>query len=200
MKHAVIFAHPNPDSFTATMAAAYAQAARALGQEVVVRDLYAMDFDPRLAREEVPGPEAPSFRPDVLAERDTLRDVDVFALVYPLWFNAPPAMLKGYVDRVFGMDFGYGPGMVPLLSGRKLISFTSSGAPLYWVRDTGAWEALRRLFDHHLAAVCGLEPVDHVHFGEITPGIRKDAVEDCARKVAAAVRQHFDGAKAGVSP
>jgi NAD(P)H dehydrogenase (quinone) len=100
-------------------------------------------------------------------------------------------MMKGYIDRVFGMGFGYGPGNVPLLTGRKLISFTSSGAPLYWVRDTGAWEALRRLFDHHMAAVCGLELLDHVHFGEITPGIREDAVEDCARKVADTVRRHF---------
>jgi NAD(P)H dehydrogenase (quinone) len=89
MKHAVIFAHPNPDSFTACMAASYAHAVRDLGDEAVVRDLYRMDFDPRLAREEVPGPDAPTFRPDVVAERDTLKDVDVFALCYPLWFNAP---------------------------------------------------------------------------------------------------------------
>jgi NAD(P)H dehydrogenase (quinone) len=191
MKHAVIFAHPNPESFTASMAATYARATRNLGKEVVARDLYEMDFDPRLAREEVPGPLAPIFRPDVVAEREMLKDVDVFALFYPLWFNSPPAMMKGYIERVFGMGFGYGPGNVPLLTGRKLISFTSSGAPLYWVQDTGAWEALRRLFDHHIAAVCGLELLDHVHFGEITPGIREDAVEDCARKVADTVRQHF---------
>lgn len=191
MKHAVIFSHPNPDSFTASMAATYAGAARHAGQEVVIRDLYGMDFDPRLAREEVPGDHAPTFRPDVVAERELLKDVDVFALFYPLWFNAPPAMMKGYVDRVFGMGFGYGPGKVQLLTGRKLISFTSSGAPLSWVQDTGAWEALRRLFDHHVAAVCGLEPLDHVHFGEITPGIRNDAVKDCARQVADTVLQHF---------
>ena len=194
MKHAVIFAHPNPSSFTASMAASYARAARALGEEVVVRDLYEMDFDPRLAREEVPGPGAPTFRPDVVAERNTLKDVGVFALFYPLWFNTPPAMMKGYIERVFGMGFGYGPGNVPLLSDRKLISFTSSGAPLYWVEHTGAWEALKRLFDHHLAAVFGFEPLDHVHFGEITPGIREDAVEECARQVADTVRQHFGGA------
>ena len=200
MKHAVIFAHPNPDSFTACMAASYAGATRDLGEAVIVRDLYEMDFDPRLAREEVPGPLAPIFRPDVVAERDTLKDVDVFALFYPLWFNSPPAMMKGYIERVFGMGFGYGPGNVALLAGRKLISFTSSGAPLYWVLDTGAWEALKRLFDHHIAAVCGLELLDHVHFGEITPGIREDAVEDCARRVTDTVRQHFGRATTVANP
>jgi NAD(P)H dehydrogenase (quinone) len=191
MKHAVIYAHPNPDSFTACMAASYAVAARSLGHEVVVRDLYAMDFDPRLSREELPGETAPRPRPDVLAERKLLSDVKVFAIFYPFWFNAPPGMLKGYVDRVFGMGFGYGRGMEALLEGRKLISFTSSGAPMAWVRDTGAWRAVRKLFDEHFAEVCGLDIVDHLHFGEITPGIRKDAVEGCARQVAQAVRQHF---------
>lgn len=169
MKHAVIFAHPSPDSFTATMADAYAQAARRLGHEVVVRDLYRMNFDPRLAREELPDAEPPRPRSDVTAERELLSDVKVFALFYPFWFNAPPAMLKGYVDRVFGVGFGYGPGTAPLLEGRRLISVSSSGAPMAWVRDTGAWQAEQRLFDRHLAAVCGLEIVDHLHFGGITP-------------------------------
>lgn len=198
MKHAVIFSHPNPDSFTACMAASYAATARGVGHEVVVRDLYEMGFEPRLSREELPGEAAPKFRPDVLAERKLLSDVKVFAVFYPFWFNAPPGMLKGYVDRVFGMGFGYARQMEPLLEGRRLISFTSSGAPMTWVRDTGAWRAVRKLFDEHFAEVCGLEIVDHLHFGEITPGIRKDAVRDCARQVADAVLVHF-GEKAALS-
>jgi NAD(P)H dehydrogenase (quinone) len=57
-----------------------------------------------------------------------------------------------------------------------LISFTSSGAPTEWVVDSGAWDAARRLFDKHFADVCGLELVDHVHFGGIVPGVRADVV------------------------
>ena len=123
----------------------------------------------------------PHLRFAVLPERALLADADVFAFVYPLWFNGPPAILKGYVDRVFGMGFGFTPafgGTDPALRGRRLISFTTSGAPDAWVQDTGAMDALRRLFDDHLAGVCGLEVVDHVHFGGMVSGITDEAFDD----------------------
>jgi NAD(P)H dehydrogenase (quinone) len=194
MKHAVIVAHPRAGSFTQTMAKAYAEAAKALGHAVVVRDLYALDFDPRLKAEELPGPDGYKMAPDVLAEREALKDVDVFAFFYPLWFNAPPAILKGYADRVLSMGFGYDPGprgTESRLDGKKLISFTASGAPEHWVRDTGAFTALTTLFDRHLAGVLGLSVVDHVHFGEIVPNLTEDWVKRSAHEVREAVRRNF---------
>ena len=129
------------------------------------------------------------------AERTLLDNVDVFsALFYPFWLNAPPAILKGYLERVFGMGFAYRPssaGTEQLLAGRTLISFSSSGAPDAWVKSTGAWDALRTLFDGHFAAVCGLTIVDHVHFGSIVPGMRPDAVERHLAQVRATVGRHF---------
>jgi NAD(P)H dehydrogenase (quinone) len=194
MKHALIVAHPNPDSFNLAMAHAYEAAARALGHEVVLRDLYRIGFEPRLGLGEVPGPHGVTPGADVVAERALIGDAQVFAFVYPLWFYAPPAMLKGYIDRVFGMGFGYGPGQggnAPLLTGRMLISVSSSGAPQAWMRQTGDWEAMRKLFDAHIAGVCGLSVVDHLHFGGIVPGITAEAVQDCAAEVADAVKQRF---------
>ena len=41
---------------------------------------------------------------------------------------------------------------------------------------TGAWEAVRTLFDEHVAVVCGLQVVEHVHFGGIVSGSRGDVV------------------------
>jgi NAD(P)H dehydrogenase (quinone) len=194
MKHAVIACHPDASSFTLAMAKAYAGAVQAQGHEPLVRDLYRMGFDPRLAADEIPW--APGFAPhdDVKAERALLADVKVFAFFYPVWFNAAPAMLKGYIDRVFGMGFGYGMGAggnAPLLTGRSLISFSSSGAPQSWMIETGAWDAMRKLFDEHVAAVCGLAVVDHLHFGGIVPGITPDSVESCAEQVRETVIRRF---------
>lgn len=194
MKHAVIYAHPNPRSFTATMAAAYAQEAQARGGTAVVRDLYAMGFDPCLKLDEIPGSAGFAPRPDIVEERSLIGDADVFAFFYPLWLNAPPAILKGYLDRVFGFGFAYrhGPGGIePALSGRKLATFSSSGAPSEWVKKTGAWDAMHKLFDEHFAAVCGLQLIDHTHFGNIVPGIREDFVTRCATTVRELVRKHF---------
>lgn len=141
MKHAVIAAHPRAESFTLSVAHTYVEAARARGQEAVLRDLYRLGFEPRLQEGEIPRPSGFAPGADVAGERQALAGVDVFAFIYPLWFNAPPAILLGYVQRVFGMGFGYGPirqgGNQPLLGGRKLISFTSSGAPEAWLRQEG---------------------------------------------------------------
>lgn len=197
MKHAVIVAHPSRDSFTSTIASSYRDACLAASQEIIYRDLYAMHFDPCLPEAELPWSTHFAVRDDVLAERVLLSDVDVFALIYPLWLNAPPAILKGYLERVFGMGFAYRRGHLgnaPLLQGRKLISFTSSGAPMAWVIQSGAWQAMRTLFDGHFAAVCGLEIVDHIHFGGIVPGIRADVVEREMQSVRAVFGKHFNSA------
>jgi NAD(P)H dehydrogenase (quinone) len=196
LKHAVIFAHPRARSFTGSVAEAYAQAASGLGHSVLIRDLYRMNFDPRLAEAELPFTEGFEPGADVRAERERLADIQVFALVYPFWLNSPPAMLKGYLERVFGFGFAYGKGgrSEPLLRGRALISFSSSGAPLHWVRETGAFAAEGKLFDSYFADVCGLNFLEHVHFGGIVPMIREDAVADRLAQVEAAVKKHF-GAK-----
>ena len=200
MKHAIIVCHPDPESFTLTMARAYADALTALGDEAPLRDLYRMGFEPRLAAEEVPGPGGFAPREDVVAERALIGGAQSFAFFYPVWFNAPPAMLKGYLDRVFGMGFGYGMGAegnVPLLTGKSMISFTSSGAPKSWMVETGAWDAMRKLFDEHFAGVCGLAVLDHIHFGAIAPNITPEAVEACAEEARAAAARHFGRAAGG---
>ncbi|MDP3852429.1 NAD(P)H-dependent oxidoreductase [Phenylobacterium sp.] len=194
MRHALIIAHPNPKSFTHSVARAYSTAIAAQGHEVVERDLYAMGFDPCLKREEVPTGEGYQTSPDAAAERARLAAVDVFAFFYPWWFNAPPAILKGYVDRIFCTGFGYRPGFggtEPMLTGRKLISFSSSGAPDSWVRQTGALSSLIAVFDCHLAAVCGLQLVDHVHLGGVVPDITQESVEDMLAEVRAAAARAF---------
>jgi len=199
MRHAVILAHPDPSSFNASAARTYVAATRATGDESMLRDLYAIGFDPLLKASELPW--AKDFAPgtDVVAERGRLADAEVIAFFYPLWFNAPPAMLKGYVERVFGFGFGYGqaePGTTPLLGGKLLVSVSTSGAPDEWVGQTAAVEHLRADFDNHLAAVCGLTVLEHLHIGGVTPGIRADAGQEMLGQVTALVERHFRRAPA----
>jgi NAD(P)H dehydrogenase (quinone) len=178
-KHAVVVAHPNPDSFTLSVAHRYCAAAQARGYRPVLRDLYRMGFDPRLRSDEIPRPGGFGPAEDVKAERSLVGDADVFVFVYPLWFYDRPAILKGYIDRVFGMGFGYGPiaggRNQPLLAGRGMLSFTSSGSPLAWLQEEGTWAPILTLLDSHLSRVCGFSVLDHVHFGEVTPGLSDTA-------------------------
>ena len=177
LRIAVIAAHPRSRSFTMSAARAFAEAAVAAGAEVTIRDLYRLNFDPRLRAGELPDHQGFSARPDVRRERAALAGSDVFAFFHPLWFNSAPAMMKGYVDRVFGMGFGYSAsgleGNQPLLGGKRLVVFTSTGAPQQWVQDTGV-SALQAQGDRHLAAVTGLDLIGHHNFGGLTPSLRSD--------------------------
>jgi NAD(P)H dehydrogenase (quinone) len=193
MKHAIIFAHPNEESFTASVARTYAQEARGAGHDVVVRDLYRMRFDPLLKADELPAARHKP-APDVTEERDILRKADIFVLVYPLWLNTPPAMLKGYLERVFGFGFAYGGegnSGSPLLKGKKLLVFSSSGAPTEWVKQTGAMGAIHTLFDDYFASLCGMSVLGHFHTGLVIPGATTDFVQARLADVQRAFQHHF---------
>lgn len=194
MKHAVILAHPKPDSFNAAIAQACVKTLKELGHKAVLRDLYAMDFDPRLQADEIPAATPFGPRPDVAAERAELAGVDSFIFVYPFWFNAPPAILKGYVDRVMSMGFGYAPGAggsTPLLTGKSLLSISTSGAPDHWVQSTGALNGLVQAFDQHLAGVFGLTVAGHRHFGGIHTLLADPAADAILEEVAGLLRETF---------
>jgi len=194
VKHAIIIAHPRAQSFTASVADAYAKACEALGHSAAIRDLYRMGFDPCLKAGELPFSDSFQPGPDVVAERTLLGDCDVFAFFYPLWLNAPPAIAKGYLERVFGFGFAYGDAghsYNPLLKDRKLINFSSSGAPTTWLQQTGALGAIQTLFDSYFADLSGMTLLPHVHFGSITPGASESYIRPKLEKVAETVKLHF---------
>ena len=99
-RHAVILCHPDPASFNHAIAHRYADAVRANGQHVVLRDLYASGFDPVLKPAELPTRDAAVLAQDVQDERAAIAGCDVFVLVYPLWFGSPPAMMNALVDAL----------------------------------------------------------------------------------------------------
>ena len=181
-RHAVILCHPDPDSFNHAVAQAYCDAVRECGQEAVLRDLYAMRFDPVLRAEE--RPTVPGFQPspDVIEERAILADSDVFVLIYPIWFGTPPAMLKGYVERVLGA--GVDPKSIQLrqrqslLSGKRLVSFSTSAATGAWLNEQGEFLSLRYVFDRYLAHAFSMRSDEHVHFAPIVPGMRKRFIDE----------------------
>jgi NAD(P)H dehydrogenase (quinone) len=101
-----------------------------------------------------------------------LAAADVIVFVYPIWFGLPPAMLKGYVDRVLGSDFSYTEvrqrNVKSKFAGAHLLSFTSSGNPQIWLEEQGQWQSLIAVFDRFLQRGFSLASTEHVHFSPIT--------------------------------
>lgn len=190
IKHAIIACHPVEKSVTLAVANRYAEAVRAHGHEAVVRDLYRIGFDPVLKAKERAGKPAA----DVTREWIALGKPDVFVLVYPIWFGTPPAMLKGYIDRVFGAGrtrgLGGEGGTGELLAGKRLVSFTSSGSLKAWLSEKGVLGSLRTVYDRYFADVFGFEETFRFHFDGVTEDIpdrevamHLNALEKAAREV-----------------
>lgn len=192
-KHAVILCHPDRSSFNAAVAQRYARTVMAMGQQVVIRDLYGMRFDPVLKAEERPGCADYEQSDDVAEELATLAGADVFVLVYPIWFGMPPAMLKGYVDRVLGAEFPFrnvrDRVRHPLLSDKRLLSFSSSGTTKQWLDEQGAWLSLRMVFDRYIERAFSLASSEHVHFAAIVEDIEPHIIEDHLHEVEQAAQR-----------
>jgi NAD(P)H dehydrogenase (quinone) len=181
--HLVVLGHPDPDSFCASVARAYCDEVVSCGHDAVLRDLYSIGFDPLLRADERPGEGPFSPAADVAAELDLLRQADMVTLVYPLWFGMPPAIIKGYIDRVLGAGFSAGAIKTgaphPLLDGKQLMLFTSSASTRPWLEEKGQWTALRHAFETYLEAIFGLRDAGHTHFDTIVAGAGARFIEEC---------------------
>ncbi len=117
MQAHIVLAHPEPRSFNAHLATVARQALAAQGWGVTVSDLYAQGFDP-CERPEHYAPRLQAERFDVQSEQrhaaaqgtlpaavtaeiERLDQADLLILQYPMWWHLPPAILKGWFDRVF---------------------------------------------------------------------------------------------------
>jgi NAD(P)H dehydrogenase (quinone) len=117
MRVLIVHAHPEPKSFNGALTRAATEALAGAGHEVVLSDLYAMNFNPvsdrrnfttvanpdayRQQAEEAHAAAHDGFAPDLQAEMDKLFWCDALILQFPLWWFGLPAILKGWVDRVF---------------------------------------------------------------------------------------------------
>lgn len=134
MRVLIVYCHPNPESFTAAVRDVVRENAKGAGAEVRVLDLYADGFDPLLSRDELDAYErAPENAQPVQEHVDAIRWCDTLVFVYPTWWYAHPAMLKGWLDRVLlpgvAFDMPDGGDIRPTLTHiTRLGVFTTCGA------------------------------------------------------------------------
>ncbi|QLF69127.1 NAD(P)H-dependent oxidoreductase [Peteryoungia desertarenae] len=157
----VVLAHPLPESFAASAALTVAEALQAKGHAVDLIDLYAEDFDPRLSPRERAAYMQPGYQPDAdvaqLVER--LKAADGLILVFPQWWFNLPAMMKGFIDRVFvpGVAFDHdanGGRLIPLLTQiRTFWVVTSTGSP-WWIVHLYMGSPVKRILKRGVAAFC----------------------------------------------
>jgi NAD(P)H dehydrogenase (quinone) len=105
MKILIVLGHPDPGSLNHAIAYAVRDDMRQSGHEVVFHDLYAEGFDPLLPACEIPeGGHVPA---EIQAHCDELCLAEGIVIVHPNWWGQPPAILKGWIDRVFRPGLTY---------------------------------------------------------------------------------------------
>jgi putative NADPH-quinone reductase len=130
----VIAGHPNSASFSSALAQAYAQAAEQHGATVTRIDLAQLQFDPILRHGYK---QEQALEPDLVAAAAAIQAADHVAWFFPMWWGGAPALVKGFIDRVFtpGYAFRYrGRNQLPekLLAGRSARMVSSMDSPLAW--------------------------------------------------------------------
>ena len=157
MRVLVLYAHPVPESFGAAIHETVVASLKAAGHEVDDCDLYAEGFDPVLSREERRGyHDTASNTLPVAGYVERVKRAEALVLCFPVWNFGYPAILKGFLDRVFlpGVSFAMvdGKAQPALHNIRRLVAVTSYGG--------SRWRALlmgdppRKLVCRVLRAVC----------------------------------------------
>jgi NAD(P)H dehydrogenase (quinone) len=160
----VVYAHHEPTSFSAALRNVAVDAFASEGHHVVVSDLYAMRFDPvsdrrnfttvfdewRLdqQREEKHASAHGSFAPDVAAEMEKLARCDLLLLHFPIWWLGMPAIMKGWVDRVFAAGVAYGGGRyfdTGVMRGKRAMCVVTTGGPASDYDGSGKYDTIERV-------------------------------------------------------
>lgn len=114
MNALVVVSHSDPDSLTHHVAGSVSDAIRAAGGTVETADLATENFDPRFSTVDLNLFRGNGTAPaDVIAEQDRIDRADHLVLAFPMYWWSMPALLKGWIDRVFvgGWAFDYNPGV-----------------------------------------------------------------------------------------
>lgn len=172
MKIVVVLAHPQPGSFNHAIAHAAAERLLANGHTVAVHDLYQEGFDPVLPGGEIA---RAALLPAAIADHCAeIASADGIIIVHPNWWGMPPAILKGWVDRVIRPGVAYafvegdsGEGVpVGLLKARAALVFNTSNTEAERERAVFG-DPLETIWRNCIFGLCGVERFHRRTFGVV---------------------------------
>lgn len=202
MRALIIYAHPEPHSFNGAMKDLAVATLTGAGYQVTVSDLYAQNFNPvagshdftaradparlDMGAEQAHAARTGGFAPDVQREIDRLLAADLLILQFPFWWYSVPAMLKGWIDRVFAYGVTYDFGRTwdrGVLRGRRaMLSFTTSAPPTASLPDGRNGDLERTLWPLHagVLALCGYDVLQPfvAHAVRWVDDVRRKAILD----------------------
>lgn len=179
MKAMIVVGHPAPASFNHALAQAVQSTWEEAGCTIGFHDLSAEGFDPMMTADEARG--KPSRDPVVLAHIDELKQCDLLAVVHPNCWGAPPAIMKGWIDRVFAANAAYsfpkgddqGEEPLGLLRARCALVLNTGNTPSGRERAVFG-DPLERMWREGILRYCGVRHVRRALYGVIATSTPAD--------------------------
>lgn len=186
MNISLILAHPFEQSFNHGLATEVATALREAGHSVHFHDLCAERFDPVMTKAELGSDMSDNAL--VLEHQNELKTCDHLIVIHPNWWGQPPAILKGWLDRVlrngvayrFGVRADGSKGMIGMLPVQSLLVFTTSNTPNE-VEQTVWGDPLEAIWTKYVAGFCCIPKVKRINYSVVvasTPELRAQWIED----------------------
>jgi len=178
MKISVILAHPNKKSFNHAIASTTVLKLQENGHEVILHDLYKDKFDPILPYNEIP--KGAELDHSIEKHCKEISKADGIIIIHPNWWGQPPAILKGYVDRVIRAGVAYefiegdsGEGIPNgLLNAKIALVFNTSNTP--YKRELKVFgDPLENIWKNCIFGLCGVNNFYRKMYGVVVTSTPK---------------------------
>ena len=170
MKYLIVYAHPNPKSFNHAILETISQELQKKKREFTVRDLYRIGFNPVLSTKDLLAIQNGAVPKDIKKEQNYISKADTLIFIFPIWWSAMPAILKGYIDRVFSLGFAYDiteDEVIGLLKGKKVFIVTTTGASKEDYEKMGAFKMMNMSIDMAIFQFSGMKVIGHKYFSSV---------------------------------
>ncbi len=191
MKYLVIYTHPNPKSFNHAILETVIEELDHAGAEYEIRDLCAESFDPLLVNSDLEALQTGITSEDIALEQKMISEADMLILIFPVWWFNMPAILKGYMDRVFSEGFAFEiteKGVSGLLGGRRAAIFNTTGGTRDTYQNYGYGDAFRKCVCEGIFRFCGMEVILQ-HFLYAVPAVSTEEREKMLEEVRGLMRK-----------
>jgi len=209
-----VYAHPEPKSFVAAMRDRVSERLTADGWQVGLSDLHAMGFNPVASAADFVEREKPDYlvysleqrhgwqrralAPDILAEVEAVRQAELLVLVFPVFWFSVPAIMKGWIDRVFLSGLFYGGKRIydrAPMAGKRALVVTSLGGRSHMFGETGIHGSIELMLRPLLQGSLGyvgyevFKPFVAYHVPYVTQAERGAMLEQLGRETDALSRR-----------
>jgi len=182
MNTLIIITNPKENSLSFAIANKYKELAAAKSYNIDIIDLYRSEYQQEFYKYE--NANKPDITPQVKYFQEKISWADELVFIFPYWWGSMPAILKNFFDWNFSKGFAFkyvGSRPKGLLTDKTVKIYTSTGAPSFYYKLTGANKRLRKMFQKQIVEFCGMKLISCNIYGGIDQS--KTNTEDIIKMV-----------------